>query len=309
MVKEIKKEDYLRFRSIIRHFHPESKHFEFCNGYIAQSTRNYPQRYYLDEDTVAFFTRRTSGANSQYVIVCSAGKKRLEVIRKLAPILCKKSKQDVIIKNVDSELNSLKKIRGFREYKKEESWDDISKSDDNTFPQLVIDVNKNIDLEGSSFKELREEFSLFDRRFNIELIRYKDKHKKIFRELLERWASQMNERTKLDKKELIRATEVFGVLRDDFFQYLVYEKRTRKYVGFISFSTISESCLGYNALVNDFNYEGLYRRLINEGVKVALRFGFEFLNLQGSEERDQFDSKLKLRPSLKLNRKHFVYGR
>ena len=307
MIRRIKNEDYLNFRGIIRRFHPESKHFEFCNGYITQAIRNHPQVYSPNKDTIVFFTKKSAGNRTPYVIVCSAGKNRLNAIKELALILYNKSKQKVIIKNVDKELAKLEKFKGFRKYKEGESWDNISKYDDNTFPQLIIEINKDIDLEGTPFKRLREELHLFDRRFNIELIKYKEQHKKIFAELLNKWASQMSERMGLDKKEVIKATQMFGFLRDDFFQYLVYEKRTKRYVGFVSLSTISELCLGYNALINDFNYEGLYRKLMYEGVKIAARLGFKFLNLQGSEIKEQFDSKLKLRPDIKLERKQLIY--
>jgi hypothetical protein len=100
---------------------------------------------------------------------------------------------------------------------------------------------------------------------------------------------------------------MFGTPRNDFFQYIIYEKRTRKYVGFISLSAISESCAGHNALIYDFNNENPSRKLMQEAIKIAARLGFEFINLQGSEDKDQFESKLKFKPNILLERKHLIY--
>lgn len=77
-------------------------------------------------------------------------------------------------------------------------------------------------------------------------------------------------------------------------------------MGLLCFSRISDSCLGFNALINDFSYRNLYRWMMHEGVRIAKTKGFRYLNIQGSEDADQYQSKQRFKAEIEIPKKHLV---
>jgi hypothetical protein len=91
---------------------------------------------------------------------------------------------------------------------------------------------------------------------------------------------------------------------------LLYEARdqeTRSLVALFALSPISRRCLAFNALVSDPEYPSSFRIWVIAAAALAAGLGYDWLNVQGSEDRAQHLSKWKLRPWLELPKTHLVF--
>lgn len=287
-------------------YQPEALDFEYNLGYLLQSTRNgvFVQ---VEGDTAIVYTRKSLDQNSSYVIVASAGKNPESLIEKTAKELVAESGRDVIVKNVGEDLESRLKAISFEDYTEEESWDNYSEYDDNTFPQQIVSTKEVGELRGPKYSSLREELSRFSREYSISLETYCNESD--FDEILEKWAIQMEERDSLNREETKRSHLMFKEKSLKFPQYIVREDNSREVIGFMSFSEISKNCLGFNALINDFSYRNLYRFMMHQGIKIANKLGYQYVNLQGSEDLNQYRSKRRFKANIEINKKHLVYRR
>jgi len=292
-----------KYRQLIKEYHSGAKDFEFCNGYIIQATRN--GLGYTDfEDGLVLFTKRKDG--NSFVIVSSVGRDRAERIHIVAEAMWHSTNEVVYVKNVRRELESKLLGLGLRHYRQEESWNTQARYDDNTFPEQVVDVKKLRELQGPKYQSLREELNRFGRKYTIKVKLCKKCSLHKVRGLLAGWVENMHQRNGWDKKELHRSHEVLLARRKDFFRYRVNDEKNKP-IGFLVFSEVSPQCLGYNALINDFNYQNLYRKLLFEGARIADEAGYHYLNLQGSEDEDQYLSKRRLKASLEIRKTHLVF--
>lgn len=299
--------DMVAFKELQRSVSKDVFDFEYCPGYIIQATRNFPLVVYLDGN-IFFITRKIGDNKSNYVVVAGGGFGKSRALLVLCRYLYKKSKQPIIIKNVDEVWEKeLKALAGFRDYGQGENWNQYARYDDQTFPQIIINNKKLLDLKGKDYSNLREKLSWFDKRFNLEVIPYQNEHQTIFDELLDRWASDMERMHQVPKKDLIESHLMYRELKDYYYQYLVFEKATKKWVGYISLSPISENVCGFNALLNDFSYEEMYKKMMYKAIEIASRLGFAYTNLQGSETEKQFQVKAWFVPDRLINKKHLVF--
>lgn len=294
-----------------KNHHPDTLDFQYSPGYLAQATRN-GRNNYVSSDGAVIYTHLNPDPSSQYVIVASAGKDRDKAIAKAARILAKSSGQDVIVKNVG--LESRLSEPGFEDYREDESWDEYSKYDDNTFPQQVIDTY-SYSLEGSQFAKLREQIGRFDRDHLVMDIligghpnpRVEMAGTGYFKSLLRIWAQQMAERKGLDADEFIRTNEMFGPENRKFLHYSFSDLDSNKPFGALTFSEISQHCLGLNAVINDFSFNNSSRYLTHRAILLAKDLGYRHLNLQGSEDENQHRSKRKFRAPIEIPKKHLVF--
>lgn len=292
------------FKALQERYQPEALDFEYNLGYLLQATRN--DTFICTEDeTQVVYTRKSLDEISPYVIVTSAGKDSVSLIERVAKELAKKSSRDIIAKNVGENLETRLKERGFEDYTEEERWDEISKYDDNTFPQQIVCTKEVSELRGSKYSSLREELKRFNREYSVSIEDYCDE--KDFDTILEKWAKQMEERENLVQKEVERSHLMFREKKPYFFQYLVRDDTSGNVIGFMCFSRISENCLGFNALINDFSYRNLYRYMMYQGIKISYDLGYQYINLQGSEDLNQYRSKRRFKADIEIKKKHLVY--
>jgi hypothetical protein len=73
-------------------------------------------------------------------------------------------------------------------------------------------------------------------------------------------------------------------------------------------SPISHRCLAFNALVSDPDSPSSFRIWVIAAAALAADLGYDWLNVQGSEDRAQHLSKRKLRPGLELTKTHLVFA-
>lgn len=292
------------FKALQERYQPETLDFEYNLGYLLQATRNGAFNC-VEDESIVVYTRKSLDETSQYVIVASAGKDPISLMKKVTKELARESGRDVIVKNVGENLEIILKEKGFEDYTEEERWDSSSKYDDNTFPQQIVCTEKVSKLKGSKYSSLREELERFDRKYSVSIENYWDEND--FELILDKWARQMEERENLDRKEAKRSHLMFRDKNPNFYQYVVRNDTSLEIIGFLCFSEISKDCLGFNALINDFSYKNLYRYMMYQGIKIAQSLGYQYVNLQGSENSNQYRSKRRFKANLEIKKKHLVY--
>jgi hypothetical protein len=289
------------FRQLIETYHSETLEFEYCNGYILQATRNGFFAWESDEN-ITIFTKRDDG----YVIIASAGKERGTAIWQMAHYLHEHAQTPVKIKNVNHSLERELLNLGFRHYRVDEWWNGESKYDDNSFPEQVLETEALTKLEGSEYQSLREERNRFNRESQIVVSKIKYCTPELVEGLLVSWIDNMYIRNGWDKKELRASHEIFFVDRPDLMQYGAYDSNNNL-IGLLVFSEISSQCLGFNVLINDFELRNLYRILMFEAAKIANSLGYPFLNIQGSEDTNQYLSKRRMHSKKEIYKEHLIF--
>lgn len=292
-----------RYRTIVNEFHSADLDFELSSGAIIQSTR-LGFFCHCDNNGMVIWTNKKETNNK--VIVSSVGENRDELTRRVADSLFRETGVPVIVKNVSNDRARHLKEMGFREYQKDEAWDRYSRYDDNSFPQVILDVGQLAEVQGPTYRSLREELNRVGRKYSLEIAAFDAAHKDELSSLLRSWLKSMVERNALDKREAEEATSIFLQERDDLLGYEAYT-HAGVLVGWLVFSEITPQCLGYNVLVNDFGLFGSYRRLMFEGARIARSLGYTYLNVQGSEDEAQYLSKKRLVPVLEIPKTHLVY--
>ena len=117
----------------------------------------------------------------------------------------------------------------------------------------------------------------------------------------------MHLRNDIPKQQLIESTKLFYTNEFGFIHYLARDIKSNEIVAWLSFSEVSEVCLGFNALVNDFEYYNLYRYLMLEAAQIAHKLDYKYLNIQGSEDESQYNSKLRMKPEYIIKKRHIVF--
>ena len=308
------KEGLREFKKLQEKCHPDSLDFQHCMGYLVQALRNNSEYSRYDrphtimegDNAIAYTTK--SQSRTPYVIVSGVGKNVGGFIAREAQNLSNDSKDDVIVKNVGEDLELRLKEEGFEDYGDGENWDEHSKYDDNTFPQQVIDLEIYNPWGGSDYSKLREELKRFHRDYSVVLKRVEDtpESTKNFRTLLSLWAQQMFERKSIREMDLFVSQVMFSPGNFDI-QYEFNDSETGDLVGFLSFDEISRSCLGLNAIINDFSYWNSYRFMTHTATNIAKEHGYRYLNLQGSEDAGQYQSKRRFKAQIEIPKKHLVY--
>jgi hypothetical protein len=292
------------FRTFVSKYHSNICDFEFCNGYILQATRNgmWSRRF---DDGIVIFTKKRNSEN--YVVVACAGNNRAIKIAGVAKELFEYSNRPVVIKNVSKETECGLLERGCRHYRVNEWWDDLSKYDDNSFPEQVLSSTSLVSLDGPNFQSLREERARFDREYKIEVRKWEVCRQVVVEEILKKWIDNMHIRNNWDEGELRLSHELFCNSHSDLIHFGVYDLNTGALIGYLAFSEISTKCLGYNVLVNDFEYRNLYRMLMLEGARIADSLGYQYLNIQGSEDTNQYLSKRRMKAAFEIQKEHLIY--
>ncbi len=292
-----------RFKELQMQYQPETQDFCYSLGYIQQATRN---GLYVDEDETnsVIYTKRHQKSD-QLVIIASAGQDRDKYIAESAVRLVNASQKPIIIKNVDT-MTTLYQY-GCRDYTPTEKWDNLSRYDDNTFPQQVVSVNDACSLRGKNYRKLRWEMKRFDEGALLEVHPYTSPA--LFDFLMDKWVRDICIRTGCDEEEARRSNMMYRIPDPDIYHQFQIKDYRHHWLGIINFSHISMTTLAYNMMIVNPEYRNIYRRCIYEGIKIAQKLGYEYLNLQGSETLGQHLSKRRFKANIEIPKKHMVYDR
>ncbi len=274
--------------------------FENNWSYILQATRGEGMKIEKNKSVIYFWLRK----GKELVVVNRLGKNWESVIDILNKE-CKKLGIVVVVKNVDE--RDAETLKGIGFSVKDYPWSSYSFMDDNTFPQIVADVEGIIKLKP---KALRESHRLYIKRFiktrNIKVVPYDDNSKKAARSLLIQNSKYLEGKNVESKKEVYDAHVFFfnNDLKD--VCRLAFEE-SGKQIAFQLF-TVRKGVIYWNALVNK-DESNLMLYLLWSGIKYVVENSQEpikNLSLQGCETEGQYKWKQGFYPLESIKKVHMV---
>ncbi len=277
--------------------------FSYNWPYVVQATRKKGFYYQNRKSIVYFYLRRAVTETQTYrlIVVNHLGRSSEESVSALAESAMRLN-IPTIIKNVDRDKVWLWEKCGFRETV--EPWSNYSFRDDNTFPELVYDISKFINLEFSY--RTRCIINKLSKETECTFIPYDKSFKKRGSELLERNAEYLQSKGVDYKNEVILAHNF--VFDSSIKNKTVYAVMEHNRLLCISFLTRVEENLFFNAIINE-NKSNLMRFLLWKSVahycqELESDKRPLYLALQGSENEGQYKWKKFFHPIRHINRTH-----
>jgi hypothetical protein len=295
------------YRALATRHHEDALDFELSPGYVYQAARH-GFGAAVEADNVTVYSR--DPGTGRPVIVASAGRDRAECIAGVARRLHRSGGQPVVVKNVDPVLEPELRRLGLRDYGRGDGWRPWAPRDDNTFPEQVFENRRLAGLVGARYRKLRHERNQSQRqgRFDVTARAAGGPEPAALEPLLTAWAARLGQRTGLSAAELIATVRHVLTPRPGLLHYEARDGQTRALVALFALSPISRRCLAFNALVSDPAYPSSFRLWVIAAATLAAGLGYDWLNVQGSEDRAQHLSKRKLRPCLELPKTHLVFS-
>ena len=289
-------------QTAVRQMRPDSNNYEDSWGYIIQATRNGGFKWYDPQTASLIFFGRKSATNSTLVIPSFfADPEYLAyVIRQVENTY---QIFHSIVKNVNSSDIGAFTPYGFRPYKKTECWFAEARFDDQTYPQMVIDLRKTIEAKGKFFQNLR---TTLNKMPPIEIKKYRNTDYKKILELFHLKDKASTNRISDVKKMYFTSHAMYPQARVD--KFIVIDKKTKKIIGFIATSDITSN---NTALVASIFKPGVRIESvwgIYKTFELKYHEGFKLINLGGNETKGTFNfMREKFRPVEMLHKTHLIY--
>jgi len=313
-VSKITQKDKKLFES----FYKKNKNsLDFSNSwlYTIQSTIFGAFKFYDGETLIPFTTKKPN--ELPYAIVQYLGHHAIQKAFKLAKILSQISHQEVIFKNLtESQFKSLH-ASGCTDYKKGDYWNKFYKYDDDTYPETIIDLKDLISLRGGQFKTMRYRVNYFVKRYNHTVKNYSHKDSlKEGREVIEKWKGVILQRYSDYLKEdqmILHSADIHnkflvlvnsGKVGKGCISKIIYADGEPVALG-VAYK-ISDVCIGLYTNVTTKDLKGLSERIIFELLKEALKQGYKYANLGGSEFESLLKFKDKFKPIKYIQKTHAV---
>lgn len=283
------------------YWRPQSKNHEDSWGYIIQATRNMGGRWYDPvTQSLVFFGRKPLDNNTLVIPNFFAEPEHLKSIIEELQLTFNVSK--TVLKNINPQDIEKFTPYGFWQYYANEQWDDFSRFDDQTYPQLVIDLKVLAEKKGPGYGELRRCLH----KVSFTSIRsYNDKDRDAVLSIFkEKDADKF-----LPKQFWGMYYESHKMFPDaDIEKFVITDKKTDKVLGFTATSDISSttSAMVAGIFAPGIKLEsvwGLYSTLL-----IKHQQGFKFANVGGFETKETYNFvRRAFRPVEELQRIHLVY--
>ncbi|MFH1390852.1 MAG: phosphatidylglycerol lysyltransferase domain-containing protein [Candidatus Diapherotrites archaeon] len=310
-VSELTAED----KELFDKFYKNEDSVDFSNSwfYTIQSTIFGAYKYY-DGKTLISFTTKTP-EETLFSITAYLGKNALEKAFDLAKELKKTSKKQVVFKNLTSEQSEKLKKLGCEDYRKGDYWNNFYKYDDDTFPEIIIDLQELVPLKGNDLKTLRYRVNSFYKN-DYKVEDYSAKYSKDVSEILTDWLELIKDRYKDYLKEdkiILHSAEIHKKFlelidsgkADDYLSKIIF--LNKKPVAFAIGYKISSKTFGlYTNVTSNDDVKGLSETIIYELLKEAHEKGYVYANLGGSEFKSLLKYKDKFKPTKHLQKTHVV---
>ena len=302
-IQNITSADKTILQKTLSHWRPQSKNYEDSWGYIIQATRNMGGRWYDPAtQSLVFFGRKPLDKSTLVISNFFAEPKHLKsIIEELCSTL---NISQTVLKNINPQ--DIKKFTpyGFREYYDNEQWDDFSRFDDQTYPQLMIDLQKVKESKGLGYAYLRK---IIHKNSRAHIRPYKGSDREgvfaIFTALDGTTAKSYIEQS---QGMYYNSHSMYPSAGLD--KYVVIDEAINEIVGFTATSTITTKTAAFAALIFKPNAEvspvwGAYQVLL-----MLYQKGFQQINVGGSEtEGTYFFKHRTFRPVEELQKTHLVY--
>lgn len=306
-VSPLTSQDKELFQKTILKFRPLTNHYEDSWGYIIQATRYDGFKWYDKRTGSLVLFGKKSRRDDTLVVPNFIGK-----ISYLKDVLNKVLEQENISKAIIKNVNPLDKLlflaQGFREYNDDEYWSKYAPYDDQTFPQLVIDLNRLAVPKGRQYRNLR---TALRKPLALDFRKYKSSDKEEVLILFSLRDGNNSKNISQEARENGMYYVSHAMYPDASLDKMVFiDRKTNKIIGFIASSDISKrnTCLVasiFKPTVNTESVWGIYQSML-----LKYQQGFQQINIGGVETSGTFHFLRRyFRPVEQIAKTHLVYLR
>ncbi len=301
-VSKIIPTDEKLLRKTVLHIRPRSINYEDSWGYIIQSTRYYGFKWYDPHtDSLIFFGRKSDTDSTLVIPSFFAEPKYLAQV--INHVQNTKKAPQTILKNINPQKLTNLIPYGFRKYKKNEGWCKEARFDDQTYPQLVIDLEKVTKKRGQAYKKLR---TALNKKPNITIRKYNKFDKKAVLKIFA--LKDENSKNNLKKSKGAYYASHIMYLTSNLDKFVIIDNETKNIVGFTATSDISS--VNTTLVASLFkpglkvvSVWGIYQTLIKKYLQ-----GFLKINLGGCETIGSYNfMRRTFQPVKKIKKTHLVY--
>lgn len=302
-LKKITATDKELLRRTVLLVRPNSINYEDSWGYIIQATRHGGFKWHDPQTGSLIFFGKKSVINPTLVIPSFFAEPKylsyvINLVQKTTGAL------QTVLKNINIEDVKNYLAYGFRPYKKNEGWCKEARFDDQTYPQLVIDLEKLAKKRGKTYKKLR---TALNKKPNIVIREYHENDKN---DVFDIFALKDRESQKPFKKAngmYLSSHAMYPASNID--KFVIIDNITGKIIGFTATSDITSQNTTLVASLFKPGFKiasvwGIYKTLM-----IKYYQGFQKINLGGCETIGSYNfMRRTFQPVNKLKKTHLVYN-
>ncbi len=282
--------------SLIR---PDSKFYEDSWGYIIQATR-YGQCRWYDPSTgsLIFFGRKTTSPEL-VVPIFFAKPKYLGAI--LTEVLTALNIPQAILKNANPADISDFLPYGFRQYRAGECWSTLYPLGDQTYPQLIVDLQQLMKHRGDAYQNLR---TTLNKKNGFSLRKYAESDREAVIDIF----LAVDKQHHILPKTAPGYFETHEMYPDSETERFVIIDDSHKIIGFTATSEISQKTTALVAALFQPDIKGVCTWGIYKTLEAQYRKGFQLANLGGCGSKTVYLYKReKFRPIEEIEKTHLVF--
>jgi hypothetical protein len=296
----ITRDDKKLLQAAVRKFRPESTNYEDSWGYIIQATRNKGFKWYDPANGYLIFFGRKS-ENDQTLIVPNYFADSDSLVRILNQINLIEKPPQVILKNIHTDEVANYNSYNFYPYHDNQYWSDEARFDDQTYPQLIVDLKRTYTAQGKSFRKLR---SILNKKPHLSIRPYRNSDKNAVLNLLTLKDSSSQKHT---NRVYYTSHKMYPTA--DLGKRVIINELTGELIGFTATSDITSQTTTLVAAIFKTGVKvasiwGIYQTLA-----IKYHEGFEKINLGGYETIGSYNfMREKFRPVEQIERIHLIYA-
>jgi hypothetical protein len=296
-VSELFPTDKKLLHQTILRWRPNSKNYEDSWGYVIQATRYGGFKWYDPHTGYLIFFGRKSNTDPTLVIPTFAATPAY-LARTIKIVQYTLQAPKTVLKNINIKDASRFINHGFRPYFIDERWNDISRYDDQTFPQLLVNLKNIVDLKGKGYRYLRKALRK-DPHAYIRPYQESDK---------EAVLAIFTSKDIIKKADDMYYESHIMYPSSDVDKFVILHDVTNEILGFIALSPITSKAISSVASLFKPNVEaasiwGAYQTLIT-----MYRKGYTKVNFGGNETEGSYNFIRRIfRPVEEIKKTHLVY--
>lgn len=286
----------------VRTTRPDTINYEDSWGYVIQATRNKGFKWYDPQTgSLVFFGRRSDTDSTLVVPTFLAEPAELARIINIVQNNTKTNK--TILKNVNASHASDFLMHGFRHYYDNEKWSSLARYDDQTYPQVIVDLKSLVEAKGREYHPLRK---ALNKRPNVTVKKYHDVYYKAVLKIFRLNDSYAQIVSNTEKEMYFSSHVMYPTAEID--KFVTIDNATGQIIGFTATSEISSAKTSlvaslFNPGIKTVSIWSIYQTLAEKYYD-----GIQFASFGGSETASTYNFKVeKFRPFLELKKTHLVY--
>jgi hypothetical protein len=281
----------------VKYFKPSSQNYEDSWGYIIQATRYGGFKWYdPNNGSLVFFGRKSQTNPTLIVVNYFADPTYLaKVIKTMKKVT---RAPQVILKNINTEDVPTLLEFNFQEYQPHDFWADDARFDDQTYPQLVSDLESVVKMKGKIYHQLRKALR---KDAHATIRKYKNTDKEAVTEIFKLKDLHSNSNNAYYASHIMYPDASLN-------KFTITDSRTNKIIGFTATSDITITTTALVSLifmpgVKTASIWGIYQTLLLNYAK-----GIKYVNFGGCEYEGSYIFRTRtFRPVKKIQKTHLLY--